>query len=40
MVCARSATAGFWGLFAQTVLPGEFFVEQHVRTLLQSHTGG
>jgi 2-polyprenyl-6-methoxyphenol hydroxylase-like FAD-dependent oxidoreductase len=34
------ATAGFWGLFAQTMLPGEFFSEQHVRTLLQSNAGG
>ena len=34
------ATADFWGLFAQTVLPGEFFSEQHIRTLLQSNAGG
>jgi flavin-dependent dehydrogenase len=34
------ATADFWGLFAQTMLPGEFFSEQHVRTLLQSNAGG
>jgi flavin-dependent dehydrogenase len=34
------ATAGFWALFAQTMLPGEFFSEQHVRTLLQSNAGG
>ena len=33
-------TASFWGLFAQTVLPGEFFSEQHIRTLLQSNVGG
>jgi hypothetical protein len=35
----QEATAGFWGLFAQTMLPGEFFSEQHVRTLLQSPEG-
>lgn len=35
-----AATAGFWGLFAQTMLPSEFFAEQHVRTLLQSTAGG
>ena len=34
-----AATAGFWGLFAQTVLPSEFFAEEHVRTLLQSTEG-
>ena len=34
-----AATAGFWGLFAQTVLPSAFFAEEHVRTLLQSTEG-